>query len=105
MMMLLGIVSAIVCLRSLKLLSILLTGVLATIIAGFYFWRRERLARRIFSSPNAAVRNRLLSKHLRLSIDMTMHFSLLPKSESCGYQLSHRLMSLSSIRSIDMPSL
>lgn len=66
----------------------LIVAGLATLMAAFYYWRRARLNAAI-NRLGPAARRRSLAKQLRLSIDMTAHFSLFPTSARRGYALAN----------------
>ena len=84
------------------LLTLLVDGI-ATAIAAWYCWRSARLARALqaIRAPCNAIdlmpawdvsraHQRLMARHLRLSIAMTAHFSLFPRSSARGYALMRR---------------
>lgn len=74
-----------------RLLPALLVDGLATIAAAIYWARAQRLSK-IMLTPNSSRRARRLSaKHLQLSIMMTAHYSLFPRSAGRGYRLAGRL--------------
>ncbi len=69
-----------------KLGTLIVAG-LATIIAAYYYWRRARLYAAI-DRLGPVARRRSLAKQLRLSVNMTAHFSLFPTSALRGYALA-----------------
>lgn len=71
-------------------LSTFMVAVLVTLIAAYYYWRRARLDAAI-GRLDAAARRRSLATQLRLSVDMTAHFSLFPTAALRGYILARGL--------------
>lgn len=77
---------------------------MATAIAAWYYWRRERLSHTLLaigdlggtsrSTPGSASRAQrlMMARHLRLSLAMTAHFSLFPRSSARGYAVARRRM-------------
>lgn len=76
------------CLVLLKLAAVPLVDALATAIAAIYRWRARRLRIAIRTAGSGRRVRRLLAQHLKLSVDMTAHFSLFPRSACRGYQLA-----------------
>jgi hypothetical protein len=82
---------------------ILFVDGVATAIAAGYHWRRERLWRTLLVGQQPAckvltnlagagrIQQRLLARHLRISIAMTTHYSMFPLSSERGYALARRL--------------
>jgi len=73
-----------------KDIATLTVDAMATLIAAFYYWRRAQVCMMMNNAVPTA-RRRLLAKHLQLSIGMTAHFSLFPRSALRGYALVHAL--------------
>ncbi len=85
-------------------LLILLVDALATAIAAYYGWRstcisREMLLERPSGDASADLawavpsrrQSRLLARRLQLSLGMTAHCSLFPRSSARGYAIAHVL--------------
>lgn len=81
---------------------VLLVDGIATAIAACYRWRSDRLMRQLvaarprcskagYDQKVSCAQRRLLRRHLRLSIAMTAHCSLFPRSSARGYALARRL--------------
>ena len=85
-------------------LLILLVDTLATAIAAYYGWRSTRISREMLSGrpstgstadlawgvPSRRQR-RLMARHLQLSLTMTSHYSLFPRSSARGYAIAGAL--------------
>lgn len=91
-------VLAVAALKAAQYLLILAIDGIATAIAAWYCWRSARLTRALLAvrAPCNAIdftpawdggrrHRRLMARHLRLSIAMTAHFSLFPRSSARGY--------------------
>ena len=84
-------------------LLILAVDGLATVIAAWYCWRSARLMRALLATraPRNSIdlmpawnvsraNRRLMARHLRLSIAMTAHFSLYPRSSARASAIMRR---------------
>ncbi len=70
---------------------------LATMIAAYYRWRSLRISRALLAKPTIKApgdyngrnstrrQRRLMARQLRLSIAMTTHYSLFPRSSARGF--------------------
>lgn len=86
--------------------AILLVDGIATAVAAWCYWRRERLAPTLLAGSKTAksadwtlaktsrAQRRFMARHLRISIGMTAHFSVFPRSSARGYALASRLMAV-----------
>lgn len=90
--------------RAAQYLLVLAVDGVATATAGWYCWRSARLTPGLLAvraSCNAndfmsawsvsRAHRRLMARHLRLSIAMTAHFSLFPRSSVRGYAIANAL--------------
>ena len=87
-----------------EIATIRLVDGMATTIAAYYCWRRNRLSRVLLATAVAAgtdhtklatavrrAQRRAMARHFRLSIAMTEHYSLFPASSERGYAVAHWL--------------